>query len=690
MGVKNTVFFLDLKLLDKKVDDDLKEFAKSEELEVEDVVKIIYNEANRIGEKEKVKVTFKIVDGDSFRVIVESANVKYKGTIIYPYETIKSDNFEFKLDSVCGKITLYNKKKECSKMSLTIENVALDIFAMTYNKASKLLKDISDRKQKNGYLEFPDSICFRDFGVKLNAQKSESGDVKVDELVASIDVFNKEEFLKEYYFEEIVEEKYDVNIPLPDEYNYEKKDKKNIVEEQPKNEEKQEIEIELPVEKVETQEEIEEKKKEEDRLRQEELEQIRKRQDEELERVKNKLKRELEEELNKNIKKYDEENEKRLNEELEDKKEEIETEVNVEITEDSEEITKEEQDIIEVESENKVEENEIVSVPMHDREEIQLELKNKIENAPEIEVDIDSFEINDIEEKNAKEEVKIETEQIKVKEEKKELVSIDEEIEEKVETDTKEEIVEEIQEELSQNEKEILELERLLEEEKKQQEALEKRIKSKLEELKTVVKENKKVEKKEVKEEKKVNKELNVENTINYSNEIKRIKFDEPIKIKDPDGFRSYTIESYVGIQEQGRNVPSVYFGQSKERVRRYFGGAPKEVREYDEMELYDIFYAYYDEEDKCTGIGIYNQEIYKDKIALYMFGQNLITMKYRDIVKLIKKNDYNAIEDDDGIISLKYGISVDPKESSNYKDEISDVIHIFKKGYYDEVYENF
>jgi len=213
---------------------------------------------------------------------------------------------------------------------------------------------------------------------------------------------------------------------------------------------------------------------------------------------------------------------------------------------------------------------------------------------------------------------------------------LDEEIEEKVETDTKEEIVEEIQEELSQNEKEILELERLLEEEKKQQEALEKRIKSKLEELKTVVKENKKVEKKEVKEEKKVNKELNVENTINYSNEIKRIKFDEPIKIKDPDGFRSYTIESYVGIQEQGRNVPSVYFGQSKERVRRYFGGAPKEVREYDEMELYDIFYAYYDEEDKCTGIGIYNQEIYKDKIALYMFGQNLITMKYRDIVKLI------------------------------------------------------
>lgn len=674
MGVKNTVFFLDLKLLDKKVDKDLKEFAKSEELEVEDVVKIIYNEANRIGEKDKVKVTFKIVDGDSFRVIVESANVKYKGTIIYPYDSIKSDDFEFKLDSVCGKITLYNKKKECSKMSLTIDNVALDIFAMTYSKATKLLKDISDRKQKDGYLEFPDSICFRDFGVKLNAQKSESGDIKVDELVASIDVFNKEEFFKEYYFQEVVEEKYDVNIPLPDEYNYEKKDTKNIVEEQPKIEEKQEIEIELPEVVIQTEEDIEEKKKEEDRLRQEELERIRKKQDEELERVKNKLKRELEEELNKSIKKYDEENEKRLIEELEDKKDEIESKLDIEIPEVSKErieeqpIIEEKQDIVD----SKVEEIESISVPMQDREEIKLELKNKIENAPEIEVDIDTFESNE----DIKEEVKIEVEE-KVEDNKVQEEIDQEEVKEEIqEIEVKNEEVED--EKLTQNQKEILELERLLEEEKKQQEALEKRIKAKLEELKNVVKEDNKVEKEEVKEVNKV------------QNNIKKLKVDEPIKIKEPDGFKSYTIESYVGIQEQGRNVPSVYFGQSKERVRRYFGGAPKEIRDYDEMELYDIFYAYYDEEDKCTGIGIYNQEMYKDKIALYMFGQNLITMKYRDIVKLIKKNDYNAIEDDDGIISLKYGISVDPKESSNYKDEISDVIHIFKKGYYDEVYENF
>lgn len=687
MEVKNTVFFLDLKLLDKKVDDDLKKFAKSEELEVEDVVKIIYNEANRIGEKDKVKVTFKIVDGDSFRVVVESANVKYKGTVIYPYERIESNDFEFKLDSVCGKITLYNKKKECNKISLTIDNVALDIFAMTYKKAAKLLKDISDRKQKNGYLEFPDSICFRDFGIKLNANKSESGDIKLDELVASIDVFNKEEFFKEYYFEELIEEKYDVNIPLPDEYNYEKKEtEKEVKEEKAVVETKQEIEIELPVEeKQETQEEIEERKKEEDRKRQEELERIRQRQDEELERVKNKLKRELEEELNKSIEKYDEQNEKRLNEELEEKSEEEEAriEVEVEIPEVHEKIIEEKHDIVDNDSELKVEETDTVSVQMQDREEIKLELKNKIENAPEIEVDIDTFKLNEDIEKDNKE-VKIEVE------EKVENNEVQEEIEQEeiqeIEVQTEE--VEE--QELTQNQKEILELERLLEEEKKQQEALEKRIRAKLEELKTIVKEDKKAAKKEVKEAKKLNKEVKIGKSFDDSKEIKKIKIDEPIKIKEPDGFKSYTIESYVGIQEQGRNVPSVYFGQSKERVRRYFGGAPKEVREYDEMELYDIFYAYYDEEDKCTGIGIYNQEIYKDKIALYMFGQNLITMKYRDIVKLIKKNDYNAIEDDDGIISLKYGISVDPKESSNYKDEISDVIHIFKKGYYDEVYENF
>ena len=124
--------------------------------------------------------------------------------------------------------------------------------------------------------------------------------------------------------------------------------------------------------------------------------------------------------------------------------------------------------------------------------------------------------------------------------------------------------------------------------------------------------------------------------------------------------------------------------------IREYFGTEPKEVRDYDDMEIYDIFYAYYDELGSCTGIGVYNQEALEDKVALYFLNQNLITMKYKDIVALIKENDGSAIEDEDGIISLKYGISVDPKETSNYQDEICDVIHIFKKGYYDEVYEIF
>lgn len=661
MGIKNTVFFIDLNTLDKKIDDKLKAFLDSEELEEKDVVKIIYNEANRIGQKDKVKVTFQIIDGDSFRIIVENACVKYKGTIIYPYQKVKSDEFEFVLDAVCGKITLYNIKSECEKISVTIDNVAVDMFSMSYLKAKELLKNISDRKTKNGYIEFPDYICFKQYGIKLNAAKNESGSIDPNLSVSSIDIFNEDEFFKEYHFKEEAPERYDVNIPLPDEYNYEKKEKKYIVEEKSGIREKQEIEIEIPDEEIETQDEIEEKKKEEDRKRQEELEAIRKKQDEELERVKNKLKRELEEELNKSIKKYDEENEKRLNKNIE-----TETKLSIEAPETIKEIVEEQvedkQDIID----SKVEEMESVSVPIQDiREEIKLELKNKIENAPEIEVDIDSFE--------TEENVKIESK------EKTEENEVQEEIEQEVIEDVQEIEAEEVKEPiLTQNQKEILELERLLEEEKKQQEALEKRIKAKLEELKVVAKEDSKIERKEVK-------------TVNKAeNNSKKIKIDEPIKVNEPDGVKSYFIESYVGIQEQGRNMPSVYFGQSKEKVRKYFGGAPKEIRDYEEMELYDIFYAYYDEEDKCTGIGIYNQEIYKDKIALYMFGQNLITMKYRDIVKLIKKNDYNAIEDDDGIISLKYGISVDPKESSNYKDEISDVIHIFKKGYYDEVYENF
>ena len=243
MGIKNTVFFLDLKTLSSKPDSKLKAFAKSEDLEVEDIIKIIYAEAERIKEEDKVKVTFKIIDDDedSFRVIVESANVKYKGTIIHPYNKIKSDDFEFELDSVCGIITLVNKKEDCKKISVTIDGAALAIFSMKYNDAKDFLKELSDRKGKKGYIEYPDGICFKHFGIKLNAQKAENGDVLVDSKVASINVYNQEEFDKAFYFEPEKQEQYDVNIPLPDEYNYEKKEtkkKKAIVVE--KEEEKKE------------------------------------------------------------------------------------------------------------------------------------------------------------------------------------------------------------------------------------------------------------------------------------------------------------------------------------------------------------------------------------------------------------------------------------------------------------------
>ena len=118
MGRVNNVFFLDLNFLNKKGDDKLKEFAKSEELEVNDIIDIIYHEAKRIGESDKVKVTFKILDEKegTFKVIVEPSYVKYKGTIIYPFDTIKSLDFELPLDCVCGKITLYNKKNEYKGM----------------------------------------------------------------------------------------------------------------------------------------------------------------------------------------------------------------------------------------------------------------------------------------------------------------------------------------------------------------------------------------------------------------------------------------------------------------------------------------------------------------------------------------------------------------------------------------------
>ncbi len=597
MGVKNISFYLDLKTLSSKGNDKLKEFAKSEELDVEDIIKIIYSEAKKIGEEGKVKVTFKMLDDeDSFKVIVESVTMKYKGTVIYPYNLVKSMDFEYSLDPVLGKITLYNKKEECKKISVTIDGVALDIFSMTYSKAKNFLKEISDRKNKNGYIEFPDAICFKVFGVKLNAKKEENGDISVDAPVLSIDVYNEEEFFKEFYFEEEVEkeeEKYDVNIPLPDEYNYEKKESKrvastpkvkNVEIELPKEEKKQEettskveeIQIEIPIEQVNV--DNKEQNKQEVKIEENniddadaELDRIRKRQDEELEKVKEKLRIELEQQLQNNLKKYDEDNEKRVSQT---------------------------QDVVEEEIESTV-------VPI---------------------------------------EVKEEPKQEEIKPQEKE--SIDEQQEEK---DPKED----------KTQDEIKELERLLEEEKKQQEILENRILKKLEELKeaSVKKEKTKVEP-----------------------SVKNVKKNHKPQVENK--MKSYTIESYKGIKENDKKDLAIFFGEDKTLIRNYLGN-PKEQREDEDMEIYDTFFVYYNEENKCTGMGIYNQESYKDKLELKLFDQNLITMKYIDIVKLIKAHDYSAIEDEDGIISLKYGISIDPKDTSNYKEELCDVIYIFKKEYY-------
>ena len=500
--MENNIFFLDLNFLNKKGDDRLKKFAEDEELDEKDIIKIIYNEANRIGINDKVKVTFKIVDPKegSFRVIVEPSYVKYKGVVIYPFDIIKSQDFELPLDIVCGKITLYNKKDVLKNISVTIDYVALDLFAMTYKKAKEFLINISDRKGKNGYVDLNDSICFRQYGVKINAKNDDNGNVLENNLVYSIDIYNREEFFKEFHFEEEQkqEENYDVNIPMSIDIETKVEDKSknstgNISQVLSKNKEP-EIEIEIPEDKPQNLNEVKEKKKEE---------------------------------------------------------------------------------------------------------------------------------------------VKVEQ---KVKEQQQSL---------------KEKVIE------NKDKEDIKELEKLFEEEKKQQLILEERIKAKLEELKSRIQQ---------KEENKVI---------------------QTISVTEPQDYKAYEIESYKGIKEKGKNDLCVFFGQSKNEIRKYFNGMPKEIREYEEMEIYDVFYAYYDEDDRCTGIGIYNQEFYKDKVALYFQGENLITMTYSQIVSLLKRYDNNTIEDEDGIISLKYGISVDPQECDNYQNKICDVIHIFKKGYYDAVYEN-
>lgn len=550
MATLNRVFFIDLNTLDSKGDERLGQFAKDEELDINDIINVIYKEANRLKLSNKVKVTFRIIDQNegSFRVIVEPEYVKYDGTVIYPFSMVRSRDIEIPLDSVCGRVTLYNKKSLSKRISLTIDFVALDLFLMSYKRAKEFLVNIAERKGKNGYIDFGDSICFRKYGIKINASKDENGSVLEDEKVDSVDIYNEEQFFKEFHFEEEVSQEYDVNIPFSAEITKSKKEEnfeetpKEIAktEEVTKPEKEQSLEIVNENESYETDKNVEEAS--------------------------------LDDDMPQDIK------------------------MNLDVSSD-------------------------------DDFEIELPEENKKEEKVKVEI---------------KEEPKVE-EKTKEAEPKKERYMVDEKAQ-----------------------REIDEIKELLEEERKQQKLLEERIQKKLEELRSVPKMEEKV-KVEVKEEPKVEETPKVE-------------------VSEPEDFKSYSIKSYEGLEENGNIVVS--FGQSKEDVRKYFGGTPKEIRDYDEMEVYDTFYAYYDEEDKCTGIGIYNQEFYKNKLALFFLGRNIITMKYKDIVKLIKDNDFKAIEDEDGIISLKYGISVDPKEIDDYENSICDVIHIFKKGYYDAVYE--
>ena len=622
MGRVNNVFFLDLNFLNKKGDDKLKEFAKSEDLEVNDIIDIIYHEAKRIGESDKVKVTFKILDEKegTFKVIVEPSCVKYKGTIIYPFDTIKSLDFELPLDSVCGKVTLYNKKNEYKGMSLTIDGVGLDLFKMPYKTAKEFLIGLSDRKGKNRYIEFPDAICFSQFGVKLNAVKDMDGNALENENVFSVDVYNKEEFFKEYYFEpEIIEEeKYDVDI------NEVAKSITDIKEITDKKDSRYDYEI--PKYEMPPMPEIPKYELPKVEIPQIEIPQV------EIPEMEMPEKVEIPEVV---IPEIEEKPKVETPVETVDKKEEVKEEPQEETEENLKEYEKNVGNTTE-EIVDEIEDPRIKNIDFSDDSEF------------DIEIDIG---------------VPQEEKKVEIQEPVKEETKVEEKVQEVVEVETEE--PEEVKVELSPRQKELEELKELLKEEERQKILLEERIKAKLEELKREEEEKNiiKFEKKEV---------------------------IESVEIKEPEGYKSYSVVSYEGIKEQGNEKLAVFFGQNKKDIREYFGTEPKEVRDYDDMEIYDIFYAYYDELGSCTGIGVYNQEALEDKVALYFLNQNLITMKYKDIVALIKENDGSAIEDEDGIISLKYGISVDPKETSNYQDEICDVIHIFKKGYYDEVYEIF
>jgi hypothetical protein len=137
----------------------------------------------------------------------------------------------------------------------------------------------------------------------------------------------------------------------------------------------------------------------------------------------------------------------------------------------------------------------------------------------------------------------------------------------------------------------------------------------------------------------------------------------------------TWEIASYVGAEP-------IKFGQSRELVRQYFTEEAKSfLRSSEDTVLTDVFneagvFVYYDDNDLCQAIEFFEP-------AEVKWQKNLLLPKtYDQLLNVMRENDDQLDEDENGFISYKHGIGA-YKEDIDESQGPADTIICFQKDYY-------
>ena len=128
-------------------------------------------------------------------------------------------------------------------------------------------------------------------------------------------------------------------------------------------------------------------------------------------------------------------------------------------------------------------------------------------------------------------------------------------------------------------------------------------------------------------------------------------------------------------LVEPLKKVGEIEFGMTRDEVRNVWGDADAFMKTPDDDSLTDDFgfcHVYYDAEDKCEAVEIWDAEVYIEDTKIYPIDM--------DSAEDVLNEFFDDIEaDDEGIISYDYSIAI------TASDEEMEGILIGKENYYVE-----